>query len=206
MKNIINYSKKIISIIAPVIFSYSCLLAQDKAVYYTDNGTKAVTSGGDCATLKDLSVKTAIASSMFKYDKIDFTIELKTNDKFAGSKLDEIYVFSIYFTQKKFNIQFEGKNEVSLWLCKPNDGDGDFLASDGVKISIGDLCGMTVKEKIDLQFSMWGYVQTGEKEFYNENTNVWEKRPTYDEGTKLSESSLAIKQTPENILSAKKAK
>lgn len=191
---------------AVVIFSYSYLPAQDNAAFYTENGSKAVAGELDCAALNDLMVKAPVSSNAIKYDQIVFTIELKTNEKIPGTSRDEIFYYGIYLLQKKFSIQYEGKTEATLWLAKPNDGAGDFLYSDNVKLSKSDLCGMTTKEKIEIKFLMTGFIQTGEKEFYNESTSTWEKQPTYDEGTVLSEANVVIKQTPENIQAAKKAK
>jgi len=178
--------------------------AQDKAKFLTDNGSKEVTEV-DCASLTELQVKTNIPASAFKFDNIDVTIEINMNQKFPGSTLEEIYVYGVYYNQKKFSILYEGKKEMSFWLASPKDGFGDFTGDDG-KIRSGVLCGSTLKEKVDIKFSVYGYVKTGEKEVYNESTKTWEKVPLYDEGVLLSEAALIIKQTPENMAAAKKAK
>ena len=195
---------KIITLaVLSTVFAFSTT-AQDKPQFYTDNGSKVVTEMS-CSSLKDFSVKIPIAANMFKFDNIDITVEVDMNQKQPGSSYQDIVVYGLYMQQKKFSVLYEGKKEISLWLVNPKDGWGDLAGQDG-NIREGVFCGSTPKEKVDVKVSVYGYFVTGEKEKYNESTSVWEKIPIYDEGTALGEATIVVKQTEENMASAKKAK
>jgi hypothetical protein len=198
MKNLINI--KAIALLG-VMFAFSAS-AQDKPQFCTDNGTKVVTEM-DCASLKDLSVKVPITSSMFKYDAVDLNAEINMNP--GGNNADDIYAYTLSILQKKFSIQYEGKKEIMAWLVNPNGGFGDLAGSDG-NIRQGVFCGSTSKEEVSVHFTVYGYIKTGDKEWYNEKGGTWEKIPTYDEGTLLGEVTMKVKQTAENVAAAKKNK
>jgi len=197
--------KLFIILTATILFVANNMRGQDAAKFYIENGTKEAGAELDCATLKDLAVKLPATAKMFKYDRIDVTIEADMNEKFPGSTLQAIYVYHIYSTQKEFSIKFEGEKEIVYWLMNPKDGYGDFVGDDG-NIRTGILCGSTPKEKVNVRFQMWAYVQTGEKENYNESTRTWEKQATYGTGTLLGEANVVVKQTADDMAGAKKAK
>ena len=206
MKNQINYSKFSAILIALMIFSILKMNGQDKQPkFYTDNGTKEVTGDLDCATLKDLMVKVPIPSSAFKYDDVQFSVEVNLHIYNDGDDVGNKFYYTLDFLQKKFGIQFDGKTEMSYWLLNSKDNWGDFEGADG-KIRQAVFCGSSPKDKITVTFQLMGYIKESENDYYNQKTATWEKQPVWDAGTSLGKTVVEIKQTPENIQSYKKNK
>jgi hypothetical protein len=205
MKKTTNTLKYFAIVSALVILPYTKMQGQDKQPkFYTDNGTKEVTGELDCSVLKDLMVKVPLPSSAFKYDDIQFSVELNLRRYRDGEEGNKVY-YTIDILQKKFSIQYDGKNETSFWLINPKDNYGDFEGTDG-KIRQGAFCGSSPKDKIIVTFELAGYIKDSEKEYYDEKSKTWVKEPVYDAGTTLGKVTVDIKQTSENITSYKKNK
>jgi hypothetical protein len=170
--------------------------AQDKQPkFYTDNGTKEAATKVDCASLTDLMIKVPIPSSAFKYDRIEMIALINLHTRNFGEENENKLRYALYYEQKKFGIKFDGKTEANLWLINPKDGKGDFLfEGSNHEISKEDLCGSTKKDKVDVQFTFYGYIKTGENQSYVEYNKTWESIPVYDEGTSLGEVNLTVLQ------------
>jgi hypothetical protein len=184
------------------VMSCSFIHAQVKQPgFYTDGGTTEATSELDCATLKDLLVKTPIPTSALKYDLVEFAIEINTHNVSFGESNEIKFNYIISLPQKKFDIQYTGKNEATFWLVNPKTGKGDFE-----EMVMADVCGNTPKDKITITFTFMGYIKTSDKQSYSEYNKTWETIPVYDEGTSMGTATIDVKQTDENKKSFKKRK
>ncbi|HWY11130.1 MAG TPA: hypothetical protein VN026_07390 [Bacteroidia bacterium] len=168
--------------------------AQDSPKFYSDNGTKEVTGDLDCASLNDLLLKIPIPPSAFKYDKVELMVVINLHTKPFGESNEKKLTYGLSYEQKKFDMQFGGKTETSFWLVNKG-GKGDFLYEwINDPISKGDLCGSTKKEKVDVEFTFYGYIKTSENKSYTEYNNTWNTIPVYDEGTLMGKADLAVLQ------------
>jgi hypothetical protein len=171
---------------------------QETAKFFTENGTKEVTSC-DCEDLENLKVKYDLPANSFEYDEIYFVIELTLGDK----EFDK-YLYVDTYINKKYNLSFKGQSEAEFWVANPTDGMGDFHYQQDI-VRPYYLCGSSKNQQITVQAWMTGYVQTGTRDVWSDYYQRWDTYPVYDEGTHLYKSDLvAVAQTAKNIKSFKR--
>ena len=164
-----------------IIFLGTNALSQSKISYYV--GNKKVTSA-KYKSFKSLKAKVKLPSSYKKYDYVEAKLGLSSIDARATYPHD---------------IKKITKNGyVSLWIISPNSNEGEFEFGD-TKLSTKDLFDypQSLSDTAQIiKINIIGFNKTGTETYYDDYSESWKTRATWDEGTLLAKGDFKITDIP----------